>query len=43
MAGLDAYDSVIEMAATARTFGVTQITVDQFLRSIQNQASSAAS
>ncbi len=43
MVGLDTYDSVIEMAATAKTFGLQQTTVDQFLRSIQNQESSAGS
>ncbi len=38
MAGLDSYDSVIEMADTARTFGVQQRTVDQFLAGVLNQA-----
>ena len=42
MAGLDTYDSVIDMAATAHTFGVRQITVGQFLRSVQSQATSRA-
>jgi hypothetical protein len=34
--------SVIEMAATARTFGVRQTTVDQFLLGMMNQTSSAS-
>jgi NADH dehydrogenase len=43
MAGLDTYDSVIEMAATARAFGVEQTSVDRFASGILNQASSAGS
>ena len=39
MAGLDSYDSVIEMADTAGTFGVQQTTVDQFLAGVLNQKS----
>src|SRR6186713_2166863 len=39
MTGLDTYDSVIEMAATAGAFGVRQTTVDQFLLGMLNQAS----
>jgi NADH dehydrogenase len=31
MAGLDAYDSPIDMAETARTFGVKQTTVEQYV------------
>jgi NADH dehydrogenase len=31
MAGMDTYDSVIETAATAKTFGVKQTSLDQFL------------
>lgn len=42
MAGLDTYDSVIEMAATARTFGVQQTTVDQFLAGALNRASASS-
>jgi len=38
MTGLDTYDSVIEMAATARAFGVQQTTVEQFLLGMLNQA-----
>jgi NADH dehydrogenase len=41
MAGLDTYDSVIDMSAAAKTFGVTQTSVDQFLAGILSQASSA--
>jgi len=39
MAGLDAYDSLIDMPATAKAFGVTQTSVDQFLRGILSSAS----
>ena len=42
MTGLDTYDSVIEMAATARAFGVQLTTVDQFLLGMLNQAYSPA-
>ena len=37
MAGLDTYDSVIEMTATAQTFGVKQTSVDEFLLGILGQ------
>ena len=39
MARLDTYDSVIEMGATAKTFGVQQTSVSQFLQGIQNVGS----
>jgi len=42
-AGLDTYDSVIEMADTAQTFGVQQTNVDRFAAAILNQASSTGS
>jgi uncharacterized protein YbjT (DUF2867 family) len=42
MAALDTYDSVIEMAATAKAFGIRQTSVDQFLLGMLNQASSAS-
>jgi NADH dehydrogenase len=42
MAALETYDSVIEMAATAKAFGVRQTSVDQFLLGMLNQASSAS-
>jgi NADH dehydrogenase len=41
MARLETYDSVVEMAATANTFGVTQTSVDQFLLGFLGQASSS--
>jgi NADH dehydrogenase len=40
MAGLDSYDSVIEMAATAKSFGVQQTTVDEVLGSLLSQSAS---
>jgi uncharacterized protein YbjT (DUF2867 family) len=40
MAGLDTYDSVIEMVDTARTFGVTQTSVDQFFGGVLGQGAS---
>jgi len=42
MTGLDTYDSVIEMAATARGFAVQQTTVDQFMLGMLNQAASSS-
>jgi NADH dehydrogenase len=42
MAALETYDSVIEMAATAKAFGVRQTSVDQFLLGMLNRASSAS-
>jgi uncharacterized protein YbjT (DUF2867 family) len=39
MAGMDTYDSEIEMAATAKTFGVKQTDLDQFLVGILAQLS----
>ena len=43
MAGLDTYDSVIEMAGLAKTFGVQQMGLDQFVAGILNQATSTGS
>ncbi len=43
MAGLDTYDSVIEMAGLAKTFGVHQTSLDQFVAGILKQATSAGS
>jgi uncharacterized protein YbjT (DUF2867 family) len=40
MAGLDTYDSVIEMAGLAKTFGVQPTSLDQFVAGILNQAGS---
>jgi len=42
MSALDTYDSVIEMAATARGFAVQQTTVDQFMLGMLNQAASSS-
>jgi uncharacterized protein YbjT (DUF2867 family) len=41
MASLDRYDSIIEMTATAKTFGVKQTSVDQFLLGLLGQTSSS--
>jgi NADH dehydrogenase len=43
MAALDRYDSVIEMAGLAKTFGVQQTSLDQFVAGILNRVSSAGS
>jgi NADH dehydrogenase len=43
MAALDTYDSVIEMAGLAKTFGVQQTSLDQFVAGILNRVSSAGS
>ncbi|MCI0387908.1 MAG: SDR family oxidoreductase [Acidobacteria bacterium] len=41
MSGLDMYDSVIEMAETARAFGVKQTSLDDFVRGMLGAASAS--
>lgn len=43
MAGLDSYDSMIEMAATARRFAVRQTTLDEYLLGMLSQVSTPSS